>query len=81
MQVLEVDPNDRGNFARQIVDLALKHGAGGMVVGFPLGLHIDNALTDTRHDTLQARRCRNLANTLALLSQSQNLQVFLYGMA
>lgn len=78
-QVLQVDPNDRGNFARQIVDLALQNEAGGMVVGFPLGLHIDNALTDTRNDTLQARRCRNLANTLALLSLSHNIQVFLYG--
>lgn len=42
-------------------------------------LCVQNTLTDPSSDTPIARRCRDLANVLAILGKSRGIQVYLYG--
>lgn len=40
---------------------------------------MQNTLTDPSSDTPIARRCRDLANVLAILGKGKGIQVYLYG--
>ncbi len=79
-QVLKVDPNNRGMFARTVLDTALKHQAGGVVVGLPLDPHNPrSSLVNDAADSEHATKCRWFANALALVARPHGIQVFLYG--
>ncbi|GIL55739.1 hypothetical protein Vafri_11273 [Volvox africanus] len=62
--------------ARQVLDTALQHGVGGMVVGIPVqpGGSIVKPETDSR----MGSRCRNLAHALALIAKEHGIPVYLY---
>ena len=67
-------------FARQLVDKALQLNVGGLVVGMPLDpWNPESTLTSYQLDTEHGRKCRNFANSLALVARPHGLHVYLFG--
>lgn len=75
LRVVRNDP-DRAAFSRSIVQAALQHGAGGIVVGIPL--RTGQGAGDPRDDTPHAAKCRSFAESLSIVAGGQGLDVFLY---
>ena len=64
-----ISSGDTSSLARQLLDIAREHGLHEIVVGYPVNPDAGNSLTNPNKDTPIARRCRNLANTLAILTR------------
>ncbi|GAX78626.1 hypothetical protein CEUSTIGMA_g6065.t1 [Chlamydomonas eustigma] len=66
------------SLAQELMKLCVERGLKGIVVGLPLNPMLKGKLTDPNTDTPMAKRCRSLANTLALLAPSKNIEVYIY---
>lgn len=69
-QALKVIPSgDTSSLARLVLDIAKEQRLNEIVVGYPINPEAGNSLTNPSKDTPIARRCRNLANTLAIITR------------
>jgi RNase H-fold protein (predicted Holliday junction resolvase) len=71
-QPLKVIPSgDTSTLARLVLSMAKEQGLNEIVVGYPINPEVGNSLTNPSKDTPIARRCRNLANNLAILTRGK----------
>ena len=86
---LRVIPSgDTSTLARLLLGITKEQGLCEIVVGYPVNPEAGNSLTNPSNDTPIARRCRNLANTLATLTRgsgssegntaTSEISIFLY---
>jgi RNase H-fold protein (predicted Holliday junction resolvase) len=70
-QALKVIPSgdSTSTLARLVLLMAKEQGLNEIVVGYPINAEVGNSLTNPSKDTPIARRCRNLANNLAILTR------------
>lgn len=61
------------SLSRQLLEIATEHGLNEVVVGYPVNPEAGNSLANPSKDTPIGRRCRDLANTLAILTRDQGL--------